>query len=170
MMISRYGTRSAFALLAGPVLLYAMGCSGDDGLGKRYAVSGKVTHNGQPVAKGVISFIPEKGDGHGAQGQIENGSYTLGTLSPGDGAFPGSYKVVVNTRDADASKAKEAAVAEGKKHGVEGGYSQVPQEIAAKLRREAKSTTPTKYEDPAGSGLTATVAESSNTINFDLKD
>src|SRR5215469_13536013 len=90
----------SLALLVGPALLYVLGCS-DDGMAKRYPVSGTVKYNGQPVAKARINFTP-KGAGHqGASGMVENGSFTLTTLSPGDGALPGEYVVTVDTREID---------------------------------------------------------------------
>ena len=84
------------ALLLGPALLYVAGCS-DDGVGKRYPVSGTVKYKGEPVAKARISLYP-KGDGRGASGDVVNGSFaSLTTQQPGDGAMPGTYKVTVDT-------------------------------------------------------------------------
>ena len=94
---SRFASR-ALALLVGPALLFVLGCSGDDGLGKRYRVSGQVTYKGQPVEKGVVNFVPLTEGGHGATGQIENGSYSLTTLNLNDGAMSGKYKVTIDTR------------------------------------------------------------------------
>ncbi len=48
-------------------------CGTDDGLGKRFPVSGKVTYNGNPLEKGDISFVPDDPKGVGATGLIENG-------------------------------------------------------------------------------------------------
>ena len=45
------------AILAVPVLLIIASCGTDDGLGKRYPVSGTVTYNGNPLEKGDISFV-----------------------------------------------------------------------------------------------------------------
>src|SRR5262249_14702506 len=51
--------RRRLAMLALPTLLVLASCSSDDGLGKRYPVSGTVTYNGQPLQDGEISFIPD---------------------------------------------------------------------------------------------------------------
>src|SRR5277367_4314566 len=62
------------ALLLGPALLYVAGCS-DDGVGKRYPVSGTVKYKGEPVAKARISLYP-KGDGRGASGDVTDGTFS----------------------------------------------------------------------------------------------
>jgi hypothetical protein len=84
-------SRSAFALSAtAAALLIALGC-GDDGLGKRYPVSGKVTYKGEPVASGSISFYAtnDASGTRGASGVITDGAYSLSTQGDSDGAFPG---------------------------------------------------------------------------------
>ena len=73
------------ALFVGLTLV--AGCS-DDGFGRqRYSVQGTVTYKGEKLAKGQISFVPvpEAQGGQAASGQIENGYYSLSTLTPGDG-------------------------------------------------------------------------------------
>jgi len=75
----------------------AAGCSG--GLAK---VTGKVTYNGKPVTGGTLNFNPMASDkdanpGKGASGPVQqDGTYTLGTNSPGDGAVVGKHKVFYN--------------------------------------------------------------------------
>ena len=51
--------RRFLAMLALPALLVMASCGTDDGLGKRYPVSGTVTYNGKPLEKGEISFVSE---------------------------------------------------------------------------------------------------------------
>ena len=46
------------------------------------------------------------GEGRGAGGEIKDGSYTLTTQDPNDGAFPGKYKVGVVVKSADDTCAK----------------------------------------------------------------
>src|SRR6516165_1659415 len=85
------------ALFVGLTLV--AGCS-DDGFGrKRYSVHGTVTYKGENLAKGQIAFVPEAQGGQAASGQIEDGYYSLSTLTPGDGALPGKYKVTVAAKD-----------------------------------------------------------------------
>ena len=51
--------RRFLTMLAVPALLVLASCGNDDGLGKRYPVSGTVTYNGNPLEKGEISFVTE---------------------------------------------------------------------------------------------------------------
>jgi hypothetical protein len=44
-------------------------------------VSGEVTVDGKPLAKGVISFAPADGVGQPATGNIENGKYSVSTTA-----------------------------------------------------------------------------------------
>jgi len=141
-------------------LITAFGC-GDDGLGKRYPVSGTVTYKDQPLAKGAISFYAT-GAGNetrGAFGTIENGKYSVSTQSDGDGAFPGDYVVSINAREADMSAAEKNA---------KGGSAR--QDDVLKAYKNAKSPIPQKYEVPESSGLKAKVEARSNTFNFNLTD
>jgi hypothetical protein len=172
MRIRRGAASRALGLSIGSaVLLVVLGCSGDDGMGKRYKVTGKVTYQGQSVEKGTISFVPTVQGSQGAQGEIEKGSYSLMTLSPGDGALPGEYKVTISARQFDEAAAKAATEEQAKKKGVSGGYSMIPQDIQAKFMKSAKSTTPAKYETVSDQNeLKATVTTGSNAIDFDLKD
>jgi hypothetical protein len=171
-MILRYRvTNRALALLVGPALLFVLGCSGGDGLGKRYAVTGKVTYKDQPVEKGVINFVPLDAAGHGASGQIEKGSYTLTTLTPADGALPGKYKVTVDTRQIDEAAAHAAAEENAKQKGITGPSSaMIPQDIQAKLLKQSKNSIPGKYQLAETTDLTATVEEHPKEIDFKLTD
>jgi hypothetical protein len=160
----------SFALMIGPVLLFVLGCGQDDGLGKRYAVSGTVTYNGQPVAKGRISFVPKDKAARSASGQIENGSFSsVTTLTSGDGALPGDYTVSIDTKEIDAAAAKAEAEAIAKKHGMSN-IGQMPPEVLAKMSKQAKGSIPKKYESAEKSGLTAKVEERSNSFEFKLTD
>jgi hypothetical protein len=153
------------ALFVGLTLV--AGCS-DDGFGRqRYSVQGTVTYKGEKLAKGQISFIPvpEAHGGHAASGQIENGYYSLSTLTPGDGALPGKYKVTVVAKDSDREKVRSAAQAKGMPPGAA-----LPQPLIAKANKEARSMIPTKYNLPTTTDLTADVEARSNTKDFELKD
>jgi dipeptidyl aminopeptidase/acylaminoacyl peptidase len=63
---------------------------------ERFPVSGKVTFEGQLIADGTITFHPIDPSGHPASGPIKNGSYSLSTRVPNDGALPGQYKVTID--------------------------------------------------------------------------
>ncbi|MDR3233337.1 MAG: carboxypeptidase-like regulatory domain-containing protein [Planctomycetaceae bacterium] len=76
---------------------FISGC-GTNGLTGLYKVNGKVTLQGQPLAGVVVTFSlavqdPEKRPASGVT--AADGSFVLTTLKPGDGAYPGKYKVIL---------------------------------------------------------------------------
>lgn len=78
------------------VLVIAL--SGCDG---RYRVSGTVTYeDGTPLTQGnVVGEAKIDGKLVGVQGNVQkDGSFTWGTERPGDGALPGTYRVIVLPR------------------------------------------------------------------------
>jgi len=148
-----------FAFLGSIVLL---GCGDDDGIGKRYPLSGKVTYNGQGVAHGTINFLPEAGgDGKGAVGEIKDGAYrNVTTLTPDDGILPGKYKVTIVAYDvADLSNLQAKAA---------GGATDQVQ--VAKANAKAKNQVPMKYARAETSGLTHEAKAKSDTYDADLKE
>jgi len=164
--------RLSLALLMGPALLIVLGCSGDDGLGKRYPVSGTVKYKGEPVAKARISFTPTKSDGHGAHGDVENGAFKLSTMGTDDGALPGEYKVTVDDREVDAAKLKADAKEAATKKGMDGfsGGAMIPQDLQAKALKASKSRLPGKYQIAETSDKKVTVEAKSNTFEIELTD
>ena len=174
-MLSRSAlTRGVFAVLTASVILVITSCGGtDDGLGRRFPVSGKVTYNGKPLAKGSISFVPDDPKGVGASGAIENGSYAMSTGGNSDGARSGKYKVTITAKEDSSAKAKadfeKARAALPKGSGTENlGF--VPRQFVTKAEAEAKSLIPAGYGDVRTTTLTAEVKEQSNTIDFKLSD
>ncbi len=160
--ISRRFPLRAAGVLASTLAIVLSGC-GDDGLAKRYPVSGKVTYKGEPVAQASISFYPaagQTGEQRGASGVVKDGYYTLSTLGSDDGAFPGDYQVSISARMPDMTKAKDKASKIG---------GLMSQDDVAKAYAKAKSTIPMKYESP-DAGLKAKVEAKSNTFDFDLTD
>lgn len=129
------------------LVLMAVGC-GKEGptMGR---VSGTVTYKGQPLTKGNVSFVSTEPDRPNASGAItSNGSFTLQTREPGDGAEVGEYKIAVTDIDPDTYN------------------SALPGETV----KVPKSQIPAKYADANTSGLTAKVASGSNTVPVELKD
>lgn len=119
------------------------------GCGPKYPktaiVRGKVTYKGKPVPNGTVNFIPAAGKD--ASGEIKpDGTYTLTSFRPGDGAIPGAYSVVIVAMQDMASRLPEER-------------SPLPPPIV-----------PVKYTSLATSDLKAQVEDQENTINFDLKD
>jgi hypothetical protein len=164
--------RKAAALLVGPALLAVLGCSDSDNIGKLYPVSGTVKYKSEPVAKARISFTPTDAKGHGATGQVENGSFTLTTLKPNDGILLGEYKVTVDDRETDNEELKAKANEIATKKGNEkfGGGAVIPQDLQAKAMQSAKGRLPGKYQLPTSTDLTITIKEDTKTLNIDLKD
>jgi hypothetical protein len=157
-ILKKLGARSAVvAMWFG--LLGPWGCGYDDGIGKRFPVSGKVTYNGQPLKTGTVNFFPEDTKtARNAVGEIhEDGTYTLTTQTPGDGAMGGKYKVAISAFEVDKSKSASPP---------QGG---VPDQVAV-AQAQRKSLIPIKYSGTDESGLTATVGPGSTTHDFALKD
>jgi len=78
-------------------------------------VRGKVTFDGKPVPTGRITFYPA--EGRSATGAIgPDGSYTLTTFEPGDGALPGKHRVTIRAvqqSSATMSKSPERKLRDG---------------------------------------------------------
>jgi hypothetical protein len=104
-----------------------------------YPVKGKVLlPDGKPLTDGSVTFVPTGKEGLPAGGKIEpDGTFTLTTRSPGDGAGAGDYRVKI------VSDAKDPASG-GKKAG--------------------RGLVPNKYLDEDSSGLTATVKAEPNDL------
>lgn len=133
-------------LVGGLVLLASPGC-GPTGP-QMGSVSGKVTFNGKPVTKGMVTFVSSEPNRPNATGMLQSdGSYSLNTPEHGSGALVGEYKVAVSGKDPDA-------------------YNQV---VAPGEPMKIESSIPAKFENPDSSGLTAKVVSGSNMHNFDLK-
>ena len=159
--------RQILVALAAPALLIIASCSQDDGLGKRYPVSGTVTYNGAPLEKGIISFVSENlRDNIGASGEIKNGSYKLSTGGGEDGAQAGKYKVTITAKEDFRAK----ALADFRKETGPGESTYIPPQYVSKAEAAAKSLIPTGYGNPSTTNLTAEVKPQSNTIDFPLSD
>jgi hypothetical protein len=155
------------AMLALPALLVMASCGADDGLGKRYAVSGTVTYNGNPLEKGEISFVSEDlKNNFGASGQITSGSYTLSTGGNDDGAQAGKYKVTITAKEDFLAKAK----ADFQKETKQQVSAYIPPQYIARAEAAAKSLIPAGYGDPRTTTLRAEVKAQSNSIDFKLSD
>ena len=157
MMRSSRRARPGRAIVAGLGLLVIFGCGGD-GLGKRYPVSGRVTYKGAALPSGTITFLPEDSKAKPAVGTITDGNYSLTTLSPGDGAFPGKYQVTVVSKDVDSSAVNTAPNSLNRLKKV------------AAVNLTAKNRVPAKYELPTTSGLVREVLPQPNKFDFDLTD
>jgi hypothetical protein len=62
-------------------------------------VKGKVIYKGQPLTKGVVRFEPDY-FGRPAQGELQSdGTFSLSTLTKGDGVVAGHHKVSIGGID-----------------------------------------------------------------------
>src|SRR6516225_917237 len=101
--------RRRLTLLAALAFLSGVaGCGGG-----RYAVHGRVVYeDGSPVTEGIV--IGEKAEGDRrvkAQGSVKSdGTFSWGTLSPGDGAEPGKYRVEVVPRAVGEKEASQGVL------------------------------------------------------------
>jgi hypothetical protein len=95
-------TRVRIGLSIG-LLLVAFLISGcGPGRPRTVPVRGTVMYQGKPVPNGTVMFVPQSGQE--ATGEIQpDGSYSLTTFVPNDGAVPGNYTVVIVARE-DTSK------------------------------------------------------------------
>ena len=120
------------AILLPLYLLAVAGCGGSKQAETR-KISGTVTLDGRPLAKGYVLFVPDRG--RAAKGQIQSdGGYTLGTYGSADGAMLGTHRVAVICRE-------EAPPIKDKDLGIE-------------ILRPGRSLIPEHYGDTATSGLT----------------
>lgn len=153
--------------IVGAMLACGCGKSGPEGP-PTYAVTGKVTLDGNPVEGASVGFVASAG-GNSAIGTTDaSGAYQLSTFGSNDGAVAGQYKVKVTKY-----KGQGGAVAPG---GVTGPIDDGGQHPADYVESEAdaappENELPANYADPTTSGLTATVTEnaSQNVFDFDLK-
>lgn len=132
------------------ILFLFAGCSGKEYEGpKRYAVSGKVTFDGEPVDGGIISFIPATEQPPDKQrtsgGPIVGGEYAL---AEGQGLNEGEYQVEVRWSKPTGKQIKDTADT--------GGMIDV-----------TKNVIPDKYN--VVTELRAKVGSGTNKFDFDLK-
>jgi hypothetical protein len=122
------------------LFVFLLGCgSGDAG---RYTVTGKVTHQGQPVEQGEITFEDP------AQGQVNSSPLGSG----------GSYSLEVPAGDFKVSVAPPLVETKA--------TADSPPDM---VRNPAVKNIPKKYWVQETSGLSAKVDKSAKTFDFELK-
>lgn len=123
---------------------------------KTEGVSGVVTYNGEPLADANVKFIPTDSTGAQSVGKTnEKGEYKLQTLlgAADAGTTPGEYKVAIDCLESFDT---------GETYVADGGEEKAVVDV--------RSVIPETYGNPETSGLTATVVEGDNVINFELTD
>jgi hypothetical protein len=145
--------------------LLAVGCSS-----KKGTVSGKVTYNGKPLTKGMVTFLPESGQGGAFSSPIkEDGTYMV------SGVPAGKMKIAVvparvqnkTAMTPQAGKSENGQVSEtGKKI-----MPRLAKKFAGVLEapKGPSSDFPSHYSNPEKSGLEFTVTGGSETHDIELK-
>jgi hypothetical protein len=96
--------RSLFFLAV--LSIVAGGCRSREYTGeRRYALSGKVTVDGQPLQFGLISFLPQGEGGRVTGGPIKDGGYSI---PEPQGATVGKYLVEIHWNKPTGKKVKDA--------------------------------------------------------------
>lgn len=125
--------------------LISVGCGGPEYTGdKRYAISGTVTVDGEPMQWGTISFIPKDGNNRVSGGPIIDGKFEV---TEGRGANSGEYRVEIRWQKPTGKQVRDIDTDE------------MIDELAEGL--------PARYHKD--SELTASVSEENQTFTFDLK-
>jgi hypothetical protein len=76
--------------------LMTSGCGSNSDLPPTAVASGKVMYQGKPLNIGTVTFHPE-GTGNPGVGLLqEDGSFTISTYTPGDGAVLGKHSVTID--------------------------------------------------------------------------
>jgi hypothetical protein len=153
--LARAKSTALLVLLA--LIIPVLGC-GKSGP-KLVKISGVVTFQGKPLARGLINYTPvDNGTRSGTRTSVgiidTNGRYSMSTFSTRDGVLPGEYMVSIDGgMDPPGSSGSIELTADG--------------QPAA----PGKAEIPIKYSSVSTSGLTASVPAESDEIeiNFDLK-
>jgi hypothetical protein len=123
--------------------LLALACGCNSG---RQTVTGKVLYDdGTPVTAGtVIAEATIDGKIVGIQGNIESdGTYRMGGASPGDGALPGTYRVMIV-----APALSDFEKGQGKKPALGGKYANFESSGITLDVKPGKNELPIKVERP----------------------
>ncbi|NLX99861.1 MAG: carboxypeptidase regulatory-like domain-containing protein [Rhodopirellula sp.] len=123
--------------------LVVVGCGSSEPIGR---ISGTVTHNGQPVEAGIISFYNAE-SGRVGQAELQPGGiYEIDTVK--GGLEPGQYQVSVMPPTETRTDSSTGETTHETKE-----VSNIPQQ----------------YRDPRTSGLSAQVDQGSNKFDFALE-
>lgn len=129
-------------------MLISVGCDKTPRLKGLVNASGTIVHNDQPVEGALIMFMPAPGSP--AQNRAasattdQNGKFSLMTMYPDDGAFPGKYRVIVSKTQASGGEAIKVSEGEPPKF---------------KDDRTTVDYLPRKYKDPESSGIEITIPD-----------
>lgn len=144
-------------------LLLLAGCG--DGIAL-YEINGTVTLDGKPMEGLMVAFSPEGGGISGAGRTDASGNYTI-TCPKGKGLPAGMYNVGISEIVVADNGASEMQEVESSSNSSSYEQMAMGNNMAQyKAAEKKKATIPAKYNKQ--STLKETVAETDNTINFDL--
>lgn len=146
-------------------LVASFGCK-KGGLKGLVPLTGTVTLDGEPVEGATVMFAPETKTEESRSATAitqADGSFVAMTLQPGDGVFPGTYKISVSKMTEPRSAAevlgKKSATSTDDK-GAEGTMSDAEAAKMSYLKDEVQELMPSQYISPFTSGLSVTVEKS----------
>jgi hypothetical protein len=156
--IFNLSTRALICLNCMVILVISEGCKQSEpppGPPKLVPVTGKITHEGKPLAGAIVQFNPTGPIGNLLSiGETdENGKYELSHMNF-PGCAPGGYKVAVSLTL--TTQGKPVTIAQ------QSALSPSPATIGA------KEVIPAKYSSLGQTTMTATVPEQGGTFDFDL--
>lgn len=118
-------------------------------------VTGVVRYKGQPVARARVTFHGPATPRAAVGTTNSAGEFTLGTMTPGDGAVVGEYRVSVTTFTPEAIAKMSPA----------------QQELLGRGEKVVGSGVPVRYASLEKSGLSAVVTRGAeNRFQFELSD
>jgi hypothetical protein len=135
-----------------------VGCGAGNGP-ERGVVRGVVTTGGKPIPQGVIRFHPQAG-GRPATGTLaSDGTYSLTTIEPGDGAPVGAHRVTIEAKRVEGAEMPRSFDEEVK---------MVKEGRSSKGKGKLVWLVPPRYTRLESSNLTAQVESGENRIDFAL--
>jgi hypothetical protein len=120
--------------------------------GGKYAVSGTILFDGQPLEAGTISFAPEQPGGHSSSAMFSGGHYSLKAEK---GLMPGAYVVKIFAEASESAQVSPEDLMTGRARD-----SNRPQTPQQKI--------PPEYNTKSTQVITVT-AEGPNQFDFDIK-
>lgn len=163
------------SILMGCMGMFAAGCG--DNNPETFPVTGKVTLDGKGLEGATVTFVGEKPENSAATTTKADGSYELATFKAGDGALPGTYKIMVTKYNKGAEVSPYDAPDTGSAP-----VEQTPETISAAYSKGysgppkagwkppvVTNEVPIKYASVATSGLTFMVEKKPNTFDIPMK-
>lgn len=140
------------------VSCWAGGCNSSSKLEGLVPASGVILFENAPVEGARVTFAPQAGTGKqriATATTDEKGRFSMMTLNPGDGVFPGEYAVSV-TKTELMGEPKQETMPDGTV--VERGRTD----------DRVRDMLPAKYKEAKSSGLTITIPESKGNKNIEF--